>query len=54
MKSRAAGVAAILLLLTAFTVARLQAQNEEIKPGNDHSGLQGDDRAGGPSVGGGT
>jgi hypothetical protein len=30
MKSRAAGVAAILLLLTAFTVARLQAQNEEI------------------------
>ena len=30
MKSRVAGVAAILLLLTAFTVARLQAQNEEI------------------------
>ena len=30
MKSRAAGVAAILLLLTALTVARLQAQNEQI------------------------
>ena len=30
MKSRAASVAAILLLLTAFTVARLQAQNEQI------------------------